>query len=222
MIDRLSIVCGTGVRLNACNGHLNWPKRGVYFFMEDGEDRSESGNGPRIVRVGTHALRTGSSTSLWARLSQHRGPQSSGGGNHRGSIFRLLVGTALAARDGDHCPTWDDRRSVASPEVRAAELEMERKVSAAIGTMSLLWLAVDDDPAPQSARGDIERNAIALLSNLGKAPLDPPSASWLGHHCDRERVRGSGLWNNNHVDEKYDPAFLERMNTLLLAVEART
>jgi hypothetical protein len=48
-----------------------------------------------IVRVGTHALETGSQTTLWKRLSQHRGQARSGSGNHRGSIFRLIVGTAL-------------------------------------------------------------------------------------------------------------------------------
>jgi hypothetical protein len=42
--------------LAACSGRLGWPRRGVYFFMEDGEIRSDSGTGPRIVRVGTHAL----------------------------------------------------------------------------------------------------------------------------------------------------------------------
>jgi hypothetical protein len=38
-----------------------------------------------------------------------------------------------------------------------------------------LWLSVDDEPGPQSLRGCIERNAIALLSNYGKLPIDPPS-----------------------------------------------
>ena len=33
---------------------MYWPQRGVYFFMEDGEERSDSGSGLRIVRVGTH------------------------------------------------------------------------------------------------------------------------------------------------------------------------
>ena len=54
----------------------------------------------------------------------------------------------------------------------------------------------------------MERDAIALLSIYRKEPLDAPSSGWLGHHCDRERVRSSGLCNSNHVDEAYDPAFL--------------
>jgi hypothetical protein len=52
----------------------------VYFFMEEGETRSDSGIGARIVRVGTHALKEGSGTKLWTRLSQHRGQEKSGGG----------------------------------------------------------------------------------------------------------------------------------------------
>ena len=58
--------------LSKCNGRLSWPQRGVYFFFENGEDRTGSGSGARIVRVGTHALKAGSGTTMWKRLSQHR------------------------------------------------------------------------------------------------------------------------------------------------------
>ena len=75
--------------------------------------------------------------------------------------------------------------------------------------MPFVWIEVDDDPGPTSKRGYLERNAIALLSNYGKEPVDPPSPGWLGHCCDRERVRKSGLWNSNHVDERADPEFLD-------------
>ena len=74
---------------------MDWPRRGVYFFFEPGESRSLSGTGSRIVRLGTHALANGSRSTLWQRLSQHRGNAKGDGGNHRGSIFRLLVGVAL-------------------------------------------------------------------------------------------------------------------------------
>jgi hypothetical protein len=52
---------------------IDWPKRGVTFFRATEEDRSHSGQGPRIVRVGTHALRGGAPTKFWKRLSQHKG-----------------------------------------------------------------------------------------------------------------------------------------------------
>lgn len=197
-----------------CDGRLDWPQRGVYFFMESGELRRETGNGNRIVRVGTHALKGGSRTTLWKRLSQHRGQARSGGGNHRGSIFRLIVGTALIERHGYQCETWDNRKSSASREVRGSEQAMERKVSETIGAMRLLWLPVEDQPGPDSLRGAIERNSIALLSNYGKDLIDPPSPNWLGNSCNRSRVRDSGLWNANHVDESYDPGFLDTFEVL--------
>jgi len=81
--------------------------------------------------------------------------------------------------------------------------------------MPFIWLPIEDVPSPESARGYIERNSIALLSNYNKASLDPPSKIWLGHDSDRERVRNSGLWNQNHVDETYDPTFLIKLEQLV-------
>ena len=75
---------GGARRLSDCSGRMRWPKRGVYFFMETGEVRSDTGDGSRIVRVGTHALKTGSKTKLWTRLKQHKGVTSTGGGNQPG------------------------------------------------------------------------------------------------------------------------------------------
>ena len=98
-MERLESGVGGKRRLSNCNGRMDWPERGVYFFFENGEKRSHSSNGPRVVRVGTHAVSSGSRTTLWNRLSTHRGPAKTGGGNHRGSIFRLLVGEALMERD---------------------------------------------------------------------------------------------------------------------------
>ena len=209
---------GGARRLSGCSGYMKWPARGIYFFMEAGEDRAVTGNGPRIVRVGTHALKAGYKTKLWTRLKQHKGTVRSGGGNHRGSIFRLIVGAALIKKDGLDYPSWGKGDS-APREVRKLEQCLERMVSTVIGDMPFLWLAVEDEPRPESLRGYIERNAIALLSNWGKQPVDPPSTSWLGHHCNREKVRASGLWNSNHVNEDYDPAFLETLACLIDEME---
>lgn len=201
-------------RLAECSGRMEWPERGVYFFMEQGEERRESGGGPRIVRVGTHALKDGSRTTLWTRLSQHKGAQASGGGNHRGSIFRLLVGAALLADDLTPCSTWGQGNS-APRTIREAEHELESRVSAVIGQMPFLFLPIVDKPGPRSVRGVIERNAIALLSNAGKTPFDSASRGWLGYRCPHERVRKSHLWNQNHVDEAYDRSFLDRLEALI-------
>jgi hypothetical protein len=214
ILDRLEKGIGGEHCLAGCTGRMDWPRRGVYFFREPGEIRSDSGSGPRVVRVGTHALKSGSSTKLWTRLSQHKGQPSTGGGNHRGSIFRLIVGAALAAQNGYDFPTWGSGNA-ANDHVRNSELALETEVSAFIGKMPFLWIPIDDDAGPKSLRGYVERNAIALLSNYGRRAFDPPSKSWLGHKSDRARVRGSGLWNQNHVDEIYAPAFLDRFDQLV-------
>ncbi len=102
-----------------------------------------------------------------------------GGGNHRGSIFRLHVGTALL--NTGICPeaaaTWGKGGS-ATPEVRRIEYPLERAVSDYIGAMPLLWLAVDNPPGINSDRGIIEAGCIALLSNAQGDTIDPPSPGW--------------------------------------------
>ena len=226
LLDQIERVGGRR-KLAECDGGMDWPKRGVYFFFEEGEERQWSGAGGRVVRVGTHGLKGDSKATLWDRLRQHRGKARTGGGNHRGSIFRLLVGVSLARR-GDCAlpPSWGigsgrgaaaRRLGMTRAEVKEAEAELERRVSATIGRMPFLWLCVPDAPGPESARGRIERGAIALLSNAVSPAADRASPHWLGAHCDRGAVRASGLWNNNHVEERYDPAFLDEMEALIRA-----
>ena len=209
--------------LAQCSGRVSWPKRGVYFFMERDEVRTDTGQGLRVVRVGTHALNAGARSKLWQRLASHRGSANSGGGNHRRSIFRLIVGRALMERDdGFACASWDNGRGSAPREDRTRERPLEMAVSAVIGEMPFLWLPVEDAPGPDSLRGNIERNAIALLSNYRRTPLDPPSDSWLGHHCNREKVKLSGLWNSEHVDTTYEPTFVATLAGLVERVGSQS
>jgi hypothetical protein len=141
----------------------------------------------------------------------------SGGGGHRGSVFRLLVGEAIRGRgEFQDVGSWGfgsdpgkaaGRFGRSRQVVMQSERPLEVAVSQHIRTMPFLWINVEDSPNPGSDRGVIERNSIALLSNYAKSHVDPPSTSWLGLTCGHERVRTSGLWNNNHVDEEYDPMF---------------
>lgn len=202
-------------RLGGCHGRMKWPERGVYFLFEPGEQRSIDPATPRVVRVGTHALMSKSRTTLWKRLSQHRGTTSPRGGNHRGSIFRLLSGEALMNRDPTLAEASWGCGSSTTREIRQHEREHEARVSDYLGTMTLSFLPIPDASGPESARGLIERNSIALLSNFTTPAPDQPSPNWLGHHSGRERVRRSGLWNNNHVDETYDPDFLNLFEDLV-------
>ena len=68
-------------------------------------------------------------------------------------------------------------------------------------------------PTAAATAARIERNSIALLSCLIGGP-DKPSTSWLGHHVGSSKVRESGLWNSDHVDEHYDPGPLHLLADL--------
>ena len=200
---------GQGRRLSECTGRSAWPNRGVYFFREPGEYRRRRPEVPRIVRVGTHAVSANAKSTLWGRLRAHRGGHN-GGGNHRGSIFRLHVGAALLARDGGQIgslSSWGLGTSTPKA-VRDCEGEHEQRVSAYLGAMSVLWIDVPDEPGIGSARAYVERNVIALLSNQFR-PLDLPSDEWLGNHSPNDKIRRSGLWNLRDIEKSYDPAFLE-------------
>ena len=209
--------------LSECRGDMNWPQKGVYFFFERGEIGNQ-GSRMRVVRIGTHALKRNSRTTLWDRLRAHRGTlggEHAGGGNHRGSIFRLHVGTAILKKEGleKQYATWGVGSS-AKKRIRDLEYPVEKKVSNHIGFMPFLWLEVDDAPGSQSKRAYVERNSIALLSNYNnprtESAVDPSSDSWLGLCCRNAMVRESGLWNVDHVTETYvDPSFLERLGNLV-------
>ena len=212
--------------LAECHGKMKWPRRGVYFFFELGEKRSTCPD-LRVARVGTHALKQGSRSTLWGRLRTHRGSlkgKHPGGGNHRGSIFRLHVGTAILKRGGLDYPTWGVGSST-SRKLRDLEYPVEKRVSQHIRLMPFVWLEVNDPPGPSSKRAYIERNSISLLSNFGRlgtaSAIDPPSAGWLGHFCRSEMVRESGLWNVNHVAEEHvDAYFLQKLERRVRKVQA--
>ena len=231
LLDDLERRSGGKRLLGHCHGRQSWPPRGVYFFFEPGEQRTTSGSSPRVVRVGTHALKVGAKSKLWGRLRSHRGTVRglrAGEGNHRGSVFRLHVGTAcLNQRE------WPEEvrhswgvGSNAAKAIRDSEGALERAVSEHIAEMSLLWLEVNDPPGPESLRGYEERNSVALLSNCKCSesssvgaklapPIDPRSPRWLGRYAASERVRLSGLWNSDHVDDEHDPRFLDVVHHLV-------
>ena len=74
---------------------------------------------------------------------------------------------------------------------RLAELPLEQDVSKVIGLMPFLWLEVNDTPGAASDRAYLERNCIALLSNLGRnQSTDLPNAGWV---CVRHRRRYKNL-----------------------------
>jgi len=198
--------------LDDCTGYMDWPERGIYVFFAPDERRAE-GPERRVTRIGTHAVSSGSGTTLWNRLRNHRGSLRGSypdGGNHRGSVFRERVGEALIEREGldNRFPEWANGQS-ASSEIREQEHSHEQQVSEYIRRLPFLWVRVDDEPGPNSLRAYLERNSIALLSNYGRSSVDPRSPDWLGRESPCKKIRESGLWNINHVDEEYDSQFMD-------------
>lgn len=191
--------------MSACSGHEDWPDSRVYLFFEPGEHRSDRDE-PRVVRVGTHRVSRESKSTFWHPLRTHRG-NADGLGNHRGSVFRLHVGAALAAKDAELvAPSWG-KGQAGDLVARKSEEPLERAVSQHIGTMSVLWLDVEDPPGPASDRAYLERNLIGLL--VGRTgPADPPSRGWLGLFSPDDRIRVSGLWNLDFLTYSYTPDFL--------------
>jgi hypothetical protein len=189
--------------------YWNECRKGLYLFF-DNREKCADGNTPRIVRIGTHGIKKAESKStLWGRLKQHKGNEKNGRGNHRGSIFRLLVGEALINRDSNGPVSWGIGSS-APNDTRQQEIEHEIKVSAYIKELPFLVIKIDN----RDDRKFLEDNLIALLSNINRRQSDPPcpddpSRHWLGRHSCRPLVRSSGLWNNQGVQDTNDPNFLE-------------
>ncbi len=198
-----------GIRIfSECSGKMYWPQRGVYFFVDFNERSIVSKELPRIVRVGTHAVSAGSKTTLWHRLKTHKGTNE-GGGNHRGSIFRLHVGNAIIKKEGLFCDTWGIGQN-ASKEIREKEKTIEHLVSEYIGQLGVIVLDVDDLPSATSARAFIEKNSIALLSSINSS-FNFSALDWMGNYSPRSEIINSGLWNINYINSYYDDAFLEKL-----------
>lgn len=213
-LKRLEVGLNGGRLLRECHGRLEWARRGVYFMFEPRELRLSNPSVQRVVRVGTHAVSKGSKSTLWQRLSTHRGT-SVGEGNHRSSILRLHVGMALIQRSKGklYVPTWS-KGQIATPPTLKEEKALEKRVSKFMGQMKVLWLDVPDQPGPGSDRAYIERNSIALLARCARL-CNPASKRWLGNHSPKEKIRTSALWNLNHVDELYDDNFLDVLATYI-------
>ncbi|MBX3497841.1 MAG: hypothetical protein KF889_00215 [Alphaproteobacteria bacterium] len=182
------------------------PPSGIYLFLDEAEPRLKQIDQLRIVRVGTHGVAAGSKASLKNRMRTHYGT-AMGEGNHRSSIFRLHTGQSLMnASRAPSVSTWGT--PTADKEALAAERDLERAVSNYLANLCVLLVAVPGEADKGNDRAYLEQNLIALLSN-GCRPLDPPSSEWLGLRSAKRQIRKSGLWNVNHVDQQFDPGFLD-------------
>ena len=197
LLARLEERVGRKRTLVECHRNMGWPRRGVYFFFEDGETRSNSHGDLRVVRVGTHAVTANSKTRLWNRLYEHK----QDGGR---SVFRDHVNRALRKRAGN-----------------GREHNHTRCISRYIGQMPFLWVNVDGEGSHQLRRR-IERNSIAMLSDFNGNATDKHSKQWLGNFSCNEAVKRSGLWNVQHTKHGYSRSFLTALRTCIKQTVALT
>jgi hypothetical protein len=200
ILKRLYVGQEGGRRLVDCSGKMDWPERGVYFFLDENDEAIVSGRRigmPRVTRVGTHAVSAGSKTTLWDRLSTHRGT-TEGLGSHRSSIFRLHLGRAhVSINPKMQIKSWGIGQ-MAPATTRLREAHLERTVSTLIGAMRVLWVGIQDLPTANSDRAFIERNSIGALSRQTVLKRNV-SKNWLGNASPEYRIALSGLWNLNHL-----------------------
>ncbi|WP_374633667.1 DUF6884 domain-containing protein [Ferrovibrio sp.] len=193
------------------------PKRGVYVFLDPREPNFLA-TGPRIVRIGTHAVSLGSKATLRGRLRNHFGT-ANGSGNHRGSIFRLHVGRAMLEATGDrpNLLSWGEGQQ-ASADIQALEKNHELAVSSYLQDLEALLINVDDEPHKDSLRARVEAQLIALCSE-SMQPIDCPTDSWLGLKSPAEAIRRSGLWNIRGVGGQYVPGGLGSVEAIIRGQE---
>lgn len=185
------------------------PDAGVYLFFDDHEARMKDLHSLRVVRVGTHGVAAGSKATLRNRMRTHFGT-SLGEGNHRSSIFRLHVGRSiLNAGVAPATETWGS--SASDKEALLAEKGLEQLVSKYLSKLRVVLIDVPGLSDKANDRSYLEQNLIAVLSNKCR-PLDPPSYGWLGNSSDKREIRKSGLWNVNHVEQGFDPQYVDVLN----------
>jgi hypothetical protein len=160
------------------------PKNGIYILFEKGEF-AHSIN--RIVRIGSH---TGDD-QLPSRLNQHFINE-----NKDRSIFRKNIGRALLNRDNDSfLQKWDfdlTTREAKEKYSHMIDLNMQGKIEKRVtkylqDNFSFVVFQIDD----KTHRLDLESKIISTISLCKNCR---PSENWLGNSSPKEKIRKSGLW----------------------------
>lgn len=166
------------------------PKNGIYILFERGEKFNEY---DRIVRIGTH---TGNK-QLYSRLNQHFIQE-----NKNRSIFRKNIGRCILNKEGSSYQSlWElDITSRAERERNLGLLDLEfenqieKRISNYIQTNLTFCVFLVDS---KEERLYWERK---IASTLAQSIEIKPSEQWLGNYSPKEKIRSSGLWQVNELN----------------------
>lgn len=165
------------------------PSNGIYILFEKGESYKAF---DRAVRVGSHD----GSNQLFPRLTQHFENK-----NKNRSIFRKNIGRCLLNKAAsDYLRIWDlDTTSRKNKELyesivdKEFELRLEDEISEYI--QSDFSFCVIEETDKESRLYWESKIASTLAASSSK-----PSSSWLGNFSPKEKIRSSGLWQENKLN----------------------
>lgn len=199
--EKLHQIVNEGLRFRRKNdGFTNSdriPKNGIYVMFEKGE----KGHGKdRIVRIGTHTGQKGQ-RQLLKRLKDHFTRP-----NKDGSIFRKNIGRCFLNMDDSlryYLETWNidfttiaKRKKYGHRRDMAFEGRIEKRITQYIrDNISLVLIKVDD----RKYRLSLEKR---LITTVNRCNVCGPSDIWLGTQSPKQKIRGSGLWQVQHLNGK--------------------
>jgi hypothetical protein len=123
---------------------------------------------------------------------------------HERSIFRKNIGRALLGRDNDeYLSVWEldftsktGRQRFGSLRDIDKEKQLEAQITQILReTFSFRHLVIEGQERRMGS-GGLE---AALIGTVAGCKLCKPSASWLGKHSPKAKVRQSGLWLAQHL-----------------------
>lgn len=158
------------------------PYNGIYVQFEKGEKLN---NMDRIVRVGTHR----GDHQLHSRLFQHFTNE-----NQRRSIFRSNIGRCFLHKESNpYINFWNlplTSKVEKEKNLHLVDLEYEKELEKRISAyiQSNFSFAVFEVETKEK-RHFWESKLISTLAFQSK-----PSNEWLGHFSTKDKIRKSGLW----------------------------
>jgi len=188
------------------------PKKGIYIMFEKGE---KAHSADRIVRIGTH---TGEKEKnpLAKRLKEHISP------NGR-SVFRRKAGSAIINKNRIEGSTFwseEDLLDWGKPWKKGGFRQRERFIKRGRSiqfeevdklvskyvreNISFVCIEIED----KQSRKLFEARLISTVSNCPECQM---SEHWLGNFSTKEKVRKSGLWQEDELwkDNLTDAEFAE-------------